>query len=89
MNLFQIERFTRFVGHDIIIFPAQHNRIKREREKTILQKDSLSIQDEDYRAIDPGLLYYYKSMLVVQLTNMYTTLDMVNGARFIIYRIII
>ena len=26
----QIERFTRFVGHDIVIFPAQHSHTKRE-----------------------------------------------------------
>ena len=43
INRLQIERFSCFVGHDIVIFPAQHSCIKKEGGKVILQKDLFSI----------------------------------------------
>ncbi len=60
INCLQIERFAQSVGHDIIIFPAQHSRTKREKRKNIFQKNLFSIQDRDHGAIGPGLLYYCK-----------------------------
>lgn len=36
INRLQIERFAHFVCYDIIIFPAQHSRTKKEEGKTIL-----------------------------------------------------
>ncbi len=39
INCFQIERFAQSVDHDIIIFPAQHNRIKREGRENVYHKD--------------------------------------------------
>ncbi len=88
INCLQIERFARSIGYDIVIFPAQHNRTRRERGKAILQKDLFSIQDGDRGATGSGLLYYCKGMPVALLTNMCTTLGMVNGARSTAYVII-
>lgn len=88
INRLQIERFARSVGHDIVIFPAQHSRTKREGGEAILQKDLFSIQDGDCGATGPGLLYYCKGMPVALLTNMCTALGMVNGARSTAYGII-
>ncbi len=80
INRLQIERFARSVGHDIIIFPAQHSRTKREGRENVLHKDLFSIQDGDHGATGPGLLYYCKGMPVALLTNMCTALGMVNRA---------
>ncbi len=88
INPLQIERFAHSVGHDIVIFLAQHNCTKRERGKAILQKDLFSIQDGDHEATGPGLLYYCNGMPVALLINMCTTLGMVNHARSIAYKII-
>ena len=81
INRLQIERFAHSVGHNIVIFRAQHSRTKREGGKVILQKDLFSIQDGDRGATGPGLLYYCKGMPVALLTNMCTALGMVNDAR--------
>ncbi len=88
INRLQIERFARSIGHDIVIFPAQYSHTKREGGKVILQKDLFPIQDGDYGATDPGLLYYCKGMPVALLTNRCTALGMVNGVRSTMYGII-
>ncbi len=54
VNHLQIERFARSISHDIVIFPAQHSRTRRDRRKTILQKDLFSIQDGDRGVTGPG-----------------------------------
>ncbi len=89
IHCLQIERFAQSVGHDIIIFPAQHSCTKREGGENILHKNLFSIQDGDYVATGPGLLYYCKEMPVALLTNIYTALGMVNGAQSKAYGIII
>ena len=89
INRFQIERFARFVGYDIVIFPAQHSCTKKEGREAILQKDLFPIQDGDCRATDPGLLYNCKRTPVTLPTNMYTALSMVNSAWSIAYGMII
>lgn len=48
-----------------------------------------SIQDGNYYAISPSLPYYYKSILVALLTNIYIVLDIINSIQSIIYEIII
>ncbi len=88
INRLQIKRFVRFVGHDIVIFPAQHSRTRREGGKAIIQKDLFSIQAGDCGATDLGLLYYCKGMSVALLTNMCTALGMVNGTQSTAYGII-
>ncbi len=88
INHLQIERFARFVGHHIVIFPAQHSRTRRKGGKAILQKDLFSIQDKNRGATSLGLLYYCKGMPVALLTNICTALGMINGARSTAYEII-
>ena len=78
INCLQIERFDFFVGHDIVIFLAQHSCTKREEREAILQKDLFSIQDKDCRATGLGLLYYCKEMSIALLTNICIALGMVN-----------
>ncbi len=43
INRLQIEKFARSVGHDIIIFSAQHSHTKRERRENVLHTDLFSI----------------------------------------------
>ncbi len=88
INRLQIGRFARSVGHDIIIFPAQHSCTKREGEENVLYKDLFSFQDGDHEATGPGLLYYCKGMPIALLTNICTVLGIVNGARSRAYGII-
>ncbi len=88
INCLQMKRFARSVSHNIVIFPAQHNRTRREERKAILQKDLFSIQDGDRGATGLGLLYYYNGMPVALLTNMYTALSIVNGVQSTVYGII-
>ncbi len=88
INRLQIERFAWSVGHDIIIFPAQHSRIKREGGENVLHKDLFFIQNGDHGATGPGSLYYCKGMPVALLTNMCTALGIVNRARSKAYGII-
>lgn len=79
INCLQIERFAHSISHDIIILLAQHSHTKREKEKAILQKNLFFIQDGDYGITGLSLLYYYKSILVTLLTNIYITLSIVNS----------
>lgn len=46
-------------------------------------------QNGEKNCIRPGLLLYYKKMLAYLLANQYTPLGIVNGARTIIYRIVL
>lgn len=85
INCLQIERFVCFVGHNIIIFFAQHSRTRRKKRDAILQ---IYIQDRDYRAISLSWLYYCKKMLLALLTNICTALDIINCAWSTTYEII-
>ena len=44
--------------------------------------------DRDYGVISPGLLHYYKNMLITLPANMYITLSIVNSAQSTAYGII-
>lgn len=89
INCLQIERYSRSISNDIIIFLALYIYTKKVSGKEILHKDFFSLQDGELEAIDPDLLYYYKEIPVILLTNICTALEMVNNACSIVYGMII
>lgn len=91
INKLYIKRFAQNTGQNIVIFPLKHSYTKKNGGKSLLYKDLFLIQDGKYGAIaiGPGLLYYYKKMLVIVLSNIYTLLKIVNGASAIAYNIVI
>ncbi len=79
INWIQIKRFAKAHNCDIIFFPAEHSRTKKDSGQTVDDTNLLTVQDGEKTCIGPGILYYYKGIPAYLLTNMNTQLGMVNG----------
>ena len=76
----QVQCFAKANNRDIILFFAQHSRIKKDDAQIVDDTKLLTVQDGDGSCIGPGLLYYCREMPACLLTNLSTQLGMVNGA---------
>ena len=84
INRLQIKRFAQANGRDVIIFPGQHTRTRKEGGQVVKDRELLTIQDGEGKCIGPGLFYYCRGMPACLLLNVCTKLGMVNGARGIV-----
>lgn len=88
INRLQIRRFAKTNNRDVILFPAQHTRTKKDGGQIVEDADLLTIQDGEGMCISPGLLYYCRGMPPCLLTNLNTQLSMVNGARITVFGVV-
>lgn len=84
----QVEQFSRHIGYDLIIFLAYHAHNRKSGGEFIIHHDIIKIQDGEHDAIGPDLLYYYKEMPYIVLTNICTLLKIVNEAITITYEVL-
>ncbi len=87
INRIQIRRFSKANNRDVILFPTEHYRTKKDGGQIVNDTDLLNVQDDD-GSIGPGILYYCKGMPTCLLTNSSTQLDIVNGAQTLVSRVI-
>ncbi len=78
INWIQIKRFAKAHNRDVIIFPSEHSRTKKDGGQIVDDTDLLTIQNGEGTCIGPSILYYCKGMPACLLTNMNTQLGMVN-----------
>ncbi|WP_375449089.1 AAA family ATPase [uncultured Nostoc sp.] len=88
INRLQAENFARSHNIDLILFPTEHSRNKKDGGNLIQHEDLLGIQEGEGNAAGPGILYYCKGMPAIVLANQCTPLGIVNGARVIIYGVV-
>ncbi len=87
INQIQIRRFAKANNRDVILFPTEYCRTKKDDGQIVNDTDLLNIQDGD-GSIGPDILYYCKGMPACLLTNSSTQLGMVNGARTLVSGVI-
>lgn len=61
--------------------------MKKDGDNLIQHKQLFKAQDREGNYIRPGLLFYYKGLLIYLLGNQYTLLGIINGARAIVHRV--
>ncbi len=88
INRLQAERFACHKARDFIIFLAHHAHNRKNGGESIIHRDIIKIQDGEHGATGPDLLYYCKKMPYIVLANIYTLLEIVNGAIAIAYGVI-
>ena len=88
VNRVQIERFACANNQTIIIFPAEHYRLKKDGGNLVRHELLFDAQDGEGNCTSPGLLLYYKGMPANLLANQCTPLGIVNGARAIIHGVV-
>lgn len=67
---------------DVYIFSASHTRSKTKNKNLVTSKKMFQVQDRD-AITRPRLLYYTKGILVIVLSNIYTSFSPVNRIRYI------
>ena len=60
------------------------HRTKKEGGQVVEDRELLTIQDGEGKCLGPGLLYYCRGMPACLLSNVFTKLGIVNGARGIV-----
>ncbi len=85
INRLQAQNFALSQNLDLILFPTEHSRNKKDGSNLIQHEDLLGIQEGDGNATDPGILYYCKRMPAMVLVNQCIPLRIVNRARAILY----
>ncbi len=88
INRLQIEKFARANNRDIIIFPAEHYRTKKDGGNLIQHESLFEAQDGEGNCTGPGLLLYCRGMPACLLANQFTPLGIVNGARAIVHGVV-
>ncbi len=88
INRLQAQNFALSQNFDLILFPAEHSRIKKDGSNLIQYEDLLGIQEDDRNATGSGILHYCKEMPAMVLANQCTLLGIVNGARAILHGVI-
>ena len=83
INQLQIERFARANNRDILIFPAEHYRLKKNGGNLVRHKLLFDAQDGEGNCTGPGLLFYCMGMPANLLANQCIPLGIVNGVRAI------
>ncbi len=89
INCLQIEIFACVNNREIIIFPGKHYRMKKDSGNLIQHEQLFEAQDGEGNCTGPGLLLYCKGMPACLLANQCTFLDIVNGTRAIVHRVIL
>ena len=88
VNRIQIPRYNDRQRQDKILFPAEHSRTKQKNKKPVQHAELFKINNgEGVNA--SGLLSYSKGMPVAVLTNQCTPLGIVNGARAVLYGVVV
>lgn len=64
INRIQIRRFAKANNRDVILFPTQHARTKKDGGQIVDDTDLLTLQDGKGSCIGPSLLYYCRGMPV-------------------------
>lgn len=82
INRLQIERFARARHQKIFIFPALHTRTKSSGPIPLQLRadDLLGLPEQGAKIPFPGLILYTLSMPTMVLTNVCTSVGLVNGA---------
>ncbi len=84
INRLQAQNFALSPNLDLILFPAEYFRNKKDGDNLIQHKDLFDVQEGDGNATGPSIFYYYKGMPAMVLANQCTPLRIVNGARAIL-----
>ena len=61
VNRLQIERFARSQNQDILLFPAEHFRTKKDGGRIVEHEDLFNAQDGEGNCTGPGLLFTAKA----------------------------
>lgn len=85
INRLQAKHFAHHTSRDFIIFLAYHSHNWKNRGRSIIHHDIIKIQEGAHGATSLGLLYYYKEMPNIVLTNICTLLEIINEATTIAY----
>lgn len=72
---------ARKISQDVYIFLASYIRIKIRGRNSILGKKLFKMQDKDI-VTRLKLLYYTKNFFIVILNNLYTSIGLVNRAKY-------
>ena len=85
----QIKKFEYINNQNIIIFLIEQYQIKKDGDNLIQHELLFEAQNEKKNCTRLDLLLYYKKIPVSWLANKYTSLEMINDVKAILYRVVL